>query len=1045
MNRLLKALIITILLIVTAVTLFSCNADTVSTYTVSFETDGGNSIPAVTVSCDSIITMPSDPVKEGYTFAGWFLDNDTFLESADTIIEAPLAGNITIYAKWLLNNLIFDANGGNCDIKSIYVAIGNSINLPENTLYRDCYIFKGWSLLTGGEVAYQDNSSYTMESDAVITLYAVWEFALLFEVAENKITITGLKEGYSTNTLTIPSEINVEGSLLDVVGIDNDAFKDKTFLNVVSFPNSIIYVGANILTGCSNLTEITVPFMSNYIPNTNSYLEYYFGGIDCYSNITIPTELKTINFSNEPVALAENIFSHCKYLTNVIIPDSVNNIGINAFFNCISLTNITIPSAVLNIGSYAFDNCPELANVTIPNGVIGIGTSAFSGCKRFTDITIPDSVTRIGSSAFSNCINLAVITIPNSVTKIGSSAFRNCINLTAITIPSSVTKLEDGIFDLCKSLMSITLEAITPPSLNDLYYTTLNYVKIYVPAASVSSYKAATGWCDYANKIFSKTVIDEDEFAIEEGVLLQYLGSETDIMIPSGITGIDDYAFYGNKRISSVIISDTVLSIGISAFEGCSGLIGIIIPDSVTFIDSSVFYGCTNLEDITVSEDNSYYKSIDGVLFDKAGTTLMQYAIANSRNSYTIPETVIYINDRAFQGCSNVSSIIITNGVLSIGKYVFSDCICLTDITIADSVTSIDDYAFSGCICLTDLVIPDSVTSIGDYAFRKCTGLTSIVIPDTTITIGKAILSGCTNLTEITVPLLSTYSFNTHSFIGYYWGMTTPFIISSSQLTTINISNEISAFCDYAFAGCAGITNLTIPESVTNIGAFAFQGCIGLTSIIIPESVTSIGDCAFFACRGLTNVNIPSSVTSIGSSIFRNCNNLEEITVSEDNPSYISFDGVIFNIAKTSLIQYAIGNSRTYYAIPDSVIIIGDGAFGGCANLERITIPDSVTELGNNTFIYCTHLTEIIIPSNVTIIGNYTFYNCISLTDIIIPDNITRIDDYAFSCCTGLTEVTIPDSVISMGYFSFWYCSNLNLIIPDSVIIDDPMTTITFD
>ncbi|MBQ5590731.1 MAG: fibronectin type III domain-containing protein, partial [Clostridia bacterium] len=161
------------------------------------------------------------------------------------------------------------------------------------------------------------------------------------------------------------------------------------------------------------------------------------------------------------------------------------------------------------------------------------------------------------------------------------------------------------------------------------------------------------------------------------------------------------------------------------------------------------------------------------------------------------------------------------------------------------------------------------------------------------------------------------------------------------------------------------------------------------------------------------------SVTSIGDWAFYGCTSLTNITVNDNNSNYCSVNGVLFNKNKTELTQYPVGNTRTFYSIPDSVTSIGDSAFEGCTKLTSVTIPNSVTSIGNNAFEDCTSLTSVTIGDSVTSIGEEAFYGCDSLTSVTIPDSVTSIGDEAFRGCTLLTKVFVPNSVTSIGTDAF--------------------------
>ncbi len=259
-------------------------------------------------------------------------------------------------------------------------------------------------------------------------------------------------------------------------------------------------------------------------------------------------------------------------------------------------------------------------------------------------------------------------------------------------------------------------------------------------------------------------------------------------------------------------------------------------------------------------------------------------------------------------------------------------------------VTSIGDGAFCWCSALTSVAIPSSVTSIGNRVFEGCSGLTNVTIPSSVTSIGESAFDGCSALTSVTIP---------------------------SSVTSIG---------DYAFFGCSVLTSVAIPSSVTSIGNRVFEGCSGLTNVTIPSSVTSIGDSAFEGCSALTSVTIPSSVTSIGVCAFSACTVLKDINVSQENSTYASIDGILYDKGVQILIQWPGG--RNDVILPVSVTSIGEFAFEGCFGLTSVTIPASVTSIGEFAFARCSGLTSVIIPASVTSIGRYAFYRCSALTTI---------------------------------------------------------------
>ena len=192
---------------------------------------------------------------------------------------------------------------------------------------------------------------------------------------------------------------------------------------------------------------------------------------------------------------------------------------------------------------------------------------------------------------------------------------------------------------------------------------------------------------------------------IQNGVL-RYYEEETgvrELVIPDGVTSIEEEALAGCDSLTAVILPDSVTSIGEEAFSCCTNLTSIVIPDSVTNIGACAFFGCKGLA------DEKGFVVVQNVLYDYFG----------SESDIIIPHGVTHIGQSAF-AYGEMTAVIIPDSVTSIGEEAFRECIALTAITIPDSVTSIGAWAFNWCEGLTSVTIPDSVTDMADEAFWGC-------------------------------------------------------------------------------------------------------------------------------------------------------------------------------------------------------------------------------------------------------------------------------------------------------------------------------------
>ena len=468
--------------------------------------------------------------------------------------------------------------------------------------------------------------------------------------------------------------------------------------------------------------------------------------------------------------------------------------GIN--YNITSTSELTVE---VSSGSYSGDIViPEKVEYNENEySVTSIGLRAFYDCSGLTSVTIPNSVTSIMDGAFDSCSGLTSVTIPNSVTSIGDWAFMDCSSLTSVTIPNSITSIGGYAF-------------------------------------------YGTGWYNSQS----------NGFLYLDQILLGFKGSEPigDLTINLGTRIIANKAFEGCSGLTSVIIPNSVTSIGEYAFYLCSGLTSLTIGNSVTSIGRDAFSCCSGLTSIEVESGNHIYDSRDkcNAIIETNSNTL----IVGCQKT-TIPNSVTSIGNPAFFVCSGLTSVTIPNSVTSIMDGAFSGCSSLTSINVESGNTTYDsrddcnaiietntNTLISGC---KNTIIPNSVTSIGDWAFYMCSGLTSVTIPNSVTSIGNGAFAGCSGLNSVTIP------------------------------------NSVTSIGNSAFNNCSGLTSVTIPNSVTSIGGNAFAGCSSLTSVTIPNSVTNIGGAAFYDCSGLTSVTIPNSVTSIGNGAFRGCSGLTEI------------------------------------------------------------------------------------------------------------------------------------------------------------------------
>lgn len=295
-------------------------------------------------------------------------------------------------------------------------------------------------------------------------------------------------------------------------------------------------------------------------------------------NVTIPSGVTVIG---------DWAFVECAGLTDVKIPSSVTSIGEGAFARCAGLKSVTISNGVTAIGNQAFDGCTSLASVKLPASVTSMGDFVFFGCKNLeainvaknnttyaswngllfthdmrtllvcpgkkTSVAIPSGVTSIGDGAFEGCASLTGVKIPAGVTSLGVNAFHGCASLTGVKLPDSVTDIKFGAFDGCASLTGITIPAgVTSIGLQAFAY-----------CEKLEAINVAEG-----SRVFASR--DGILFTRNMKTLCTCPGKKTSVVVPDGVTGIGEEAFWSCGKLTSVTIPASVTSIGEDAFYDCN-------------------------------------------------------------------------------------------------------------------------------------------------------------------------------------------------------------------------------------------------------------------------------------------------------------------------------------------------------------------------------------------------------------------------------------------------------------------------------------------
>lgn len=477
----------------------------------------------------------------------------------------------------------------------------------------------------------------------------------------------------------------------EIEKIDDGTFSGLSNLESVIIPEGVQHIGNKAFENCSSLKQISLPeslisigsvYKGN--PNDFSASEYFqygrtFYGCTSLEEVKIPDNVEIIGYST---------FYGCTSLSKVKLSKKLKEIAENTFYGCSSLKNIIIPKGVLEIGYSAFENCTSLENIELPDGLTAIGISvdhyfhtsgcySFAGCTSLKEVVIPDSVTGIGSRAFSGCTSLSKVKLSNNLAIIDEGTFSGCTSLAEIVIPDSVTKIRGksdseyfgGAFIGCTSLSKVKLSN----NLTEIgIYTFLgctSLAEIDMPDSVTEIDWSAFKDCTSLSKVKLSNNLTKIENRVFSGCT-----SLKEIAIPDGVTEIDYSAFSGCTSLQEITIPDSVTTVYDTAFSNCTSLESITIGSGVENLGNGWIDSCRRLADITVSPENSSFSSVDGVLFNKDGSSLLAYPIGNKRSAYTIPDGVEKVGAKAFYGCRYIESLTIPASVTEIEASALGNC-----------------------------------------------------------------------------------------------------------------------------------------------------------------------------------------------------------------------------------------------------------------------------------------------------------------------------------------------------------------------------------
>ncbi|MCD8206523.1 MAG: leucine-rich repeat protein [Bacteroidales bacterium] len=807
---------------------------------------------------------------------------------------------------------------------------------------------------TAGSSADYSNSDWSAWVAVNKDYYSGCSFTLINNNTEYEVS-GWTKPGDGTTDIVIPKEYRGK----PVVGIGEGAFKSKSALTSVVIEEdggggNLRYIGKNAFYACTKLESINIP------ESVTELGEGCFHSCRVLTGIKIPSGVKEIpnsaflycrGLADIDLGCAETIGSSAFYgcgkqpvtegeaLTEIYIPDTVKTIGDKAFADCSLLETVSIGCGVETISDYAFQLDSGLASVEFREDSDGksalreIGEYAFASCTALESVTLPQGVETISDYAFNRDYELEYINIPETVKKIGNSAFLN-------------TKLYTDQADE----MFVYVGKNVPK--NATGTNKLWIVKVNEDSAD-----------DDAKKSLAFSRFEENTAGIADYAFAD-VKSFNQIMIPSYIEYIGDYAFYESSFWSVVLEGSTVdnatrrepVYIGSYAFAKMKSL------SNLLFCDKSDT-GATRYPAVKEIGDHAFYNS------------------SQVQDSFCISETLERVGGYAFSGTKIEAD---SDGVKYIGTdssstarwVVGNDSSKLAaKVTLDEKVRGVADYAFTQASTLQTVDNLYKATYVGEGAFYRCKLLEAVALSESITEIADYTFYGCASLTRI------------GDAETYY-----------ESLQSIGRS---------AFYECDALASLNLSwTKLEYIGKYAFFNCSHLREInfnTTDERLVEIDDCAFYK-SGLSGITLPSTVERIGSKAFYKCTDLTNLTILDSS----EHDMVIGDYA-----FYKAGYEAPEYD-DDGNLLNPDRE-----NLETLVIPGKVKEIGNYAFYKCKGVTSLTLREGVEKIDKGAFGE-LSITSLRIPSSVTEIGEYAFKGCSEVKSLIIPSTAMTIGDHAFY-------------------------
>lgn len=749
-------------------------------------------------------------------------------------------------------------------------------------------------------------------------------------------------------------------------------------------------------------------------------------------------------------------------------------------------TEVKLPSklgglSVITVGEGCFEGNETVVSVKFNSEIVTVKDRAFKDCTALKEVTKTESLTSLGASAFEGCSALEEFEYPESVTAVPEKCFAGC---TALKEIKEHKNLKNVAADAFKDTAWENAQPDGALNFGRVLYGVKGQVKDIVVPKDVSLIEDYVFLgCDYIETVTLGPDVEEiGLYAFQNCTNLKEFNFDEAIGV------LEAGAFKGCSSLEVADFSETTLAtIGYEAFAGCTSLEEIKLPETlsdigdfafadtkfkeiefgknISAVGANSFVGNTTLETINVVDKNKEYSSVDGVLYNKKGSSLVTFP-AGKTGTFELPQGVDEIRAYAFKNAkisavklseepalryigisafenSQIEEIEISANVEKINSNTFKNAKKLSKVTFNEGLTYIAASAFEGCEALAEIALPDTLHDIANSAFKNA-GLKSVDLGDGVAKVNSEAFAGNKNLTDLyigkNVEKLGNGAF-----------------ADCSKLVAVNLPASLVSFSGNAFSGCDSLVKITVDSENKNYKAvgsaiysadgksLVLAGNKKTTSLIVADGTEVIKANAFELAKNVAEISLPASLTEIQGNALDN-------TAWYKNASGTVYAGKILYKVKGAITNVAVAEGTVAIAdnavnnpavttvlLPKTLVKIGDNAFAG-SSIVAVAIPESVKYIGVDAFKDIKALKTLTIANGVETIGAGAFKGCSSLKAVVIPESVKLIPADAFAGCAKLSNVEIQGAE-KIGKYAFSGCESLKTItLPVTLTELDPVS-----